>query len=171
MTTPQSPAPVSRRSQAKAEPLEPAVLESLVDAAVKLDRQIKDDTRRLRDLKAQLMVEASLHPADHGTTEGGGSSWTFTGRSGNIVRVIFPAPQLRSSFDPENKTHAKILAKFGDLLGKLFGKRVVYKPLDDFRARVEMELPPARAAKLIAACETESDPKVTFETAESLEAK
>lgn len=148
-------------------PLEPAVLESVVDAAIKLDRQIKDDTRRLKHLKAQLMLEASLRPADHTATENGGTSWTFRGTNGDLARVTFPAPQLRSSFDPENKTHAKILAKFGDVVARFFGKRVVYKPLDDFRARVETEFPPARAAKLIAACETESDPKVSFETAQT----
>ena len=147
-------------------PLEPAVLESLVDAAVKLDRQIKDDTRRLRDLKAQLMIEASLHPADHTATEGGGSSWTFTGRTGNIARVTFPASKLKERIDPSSKDGAKILKLVGRNWPRYFRRLILFSPLDDFRDRVETMLDYRDARKLINACETDSDPKVSFETAE-----
>jgi hypothetical protein len=145
----------------------PAALQSLVTQAVELDREIHDLTDRLKLLKGELITEACARPdAERPATDGGGWSWTAPGKDGCVARVIAPAAKLRSTLDPDTKAHAKILARFGDAAKRLFTKRVVMVPVTEFRAAVEQEFPPAQAAKLIETCETDSNPRVEFETAE-----
>lgn len=141
---------------------------TIVAEAVALDRELKDKTKRLKELKAYLVTEALSRPlAEHVATDGGGTSWIATGNDGCIARVTFPGPQLKSSIDPATKSGYKLLAKFGDAVRKLFDKHVVYKPVDDFRALVEQEFTPRQAEKLIAECESERAPSVSFETKEA----
>ena len=139
-------------------PLEPAVLESVVAAAIKLDRQIKDDTARLKALKGQLITEATLHPAAHTPTDGGGVSWIARANDGSLARVTFPADALKDKIDPDSKDGAKIVARFAKgaatavavarRIRRYFERRIVLLPREDFRALVEQDFPPAVAAKL-----------------------
>jgi len=154
------------------------VLESVVTCAIKLDRKIKEDERTLKFLKGQLITEASLHPTEHTATEGGGVSWTATANDGSIARVTFPADSLKDKIDPTTKDGAKLIARFtvnctnaARRLKKYFRREIVYKPLEDFRARVETDFIPSTAASLIKACEKDTEPKVSFETAKTPEAK
>jgi hypothetical protein len=141
---------------------------AIVTEAVALDREIRDLTRRLKELKAHLITEATARPlAEHVATDGGGSSWIANGADGCVARVTFPGPQLKSSIDPSTKTGEKLLTMFGDAVKSLFRKHVVYKPVDDFRTIVEQEFTPRQAEKLIAACESERAPSVSFETKDS----
>jgi hypothetical protein len=146
-------------------PLEPAVLEALVASAVALDRKVKEDTKRLNKLKGQLILEASLHPADQIATDGGGTSWTAKANNGELARVTFPADKLRDRIDPATPVGAKVLGLVGRTWQRFFRREIVFKPLDDFRDRVETAYPPKAAARLIKACETDSKPSVSFETA------
>jgi len=156
----------------KPSPLEPAVLESIIAEAIALDRQIKDDTKRLKSLKSQLIVEASFHADAHVPTDGGGSSWVVKANTGEIVRVTFPGHSLKDKIDPTTKEGSKLIARFVDgatnaarKLKRYFRRDIIYRPLDDFRARVEQDFPPKKAESLISACEKDSDPTVSFETA------
>ena len=159
-------------------PLEPAALESVVTAAVKLDRQIKADEKRLKELKGQLITEATLHTKEHTATDGGGVSWTATANDGSIARVTFPADSLKDKIDPTTKDGLKLVARFtkgatntARKLKKYFLRQIVLKPREDFRALVEQDFAPAVAASLIAACEKDTETKVSFETAKTPEGK
>jgi hypothetical protein len=144
-----------------------AATRALVAEAVSLDRQIAEWQQRLKDLKGDLIERACKRPeSDRIATEGGGWTWTAEGNDGCVCQVIMPGPKLRTTFDPKVKAHEKILARFGDAVKSLFTKRMVYDAVENFRAAVENDFPPAQAAKLIAACETQSEARVAFQTAD-----
>ena len=159
-------------------PLEPAVLESIVTSSIKLDSQIKADEKRLKELKGQLITEATLHKKEHTPTDGGGVSWTAKANDGSIARVTFPADSLKDKIDPTTQDGLKLVARFtkgasnaARKLKRYFTRQIILKPREDFRALVEQDFPPAIAEKLIAACEKDTDTKVSFETAKTPEAK
>ena len=144
-----------------------ATIKMLVAEAVRLDREIEGAKTRLKEIKAELINAAcKREDAERVATEGGGWSWTAQGADGAIARVTVPGPALRSTIDPATKVGAKILARFGDAVKRLFVKRVVYVPVPEFRALVEQEFAPAQASKLIESCEQDRQPSVSFETAE-----
>jgi len=152
-------------------PLEPAVIASIVDAAIKLDREIKDNTKRLNELKGQLITESTLHPEQHLATDGGGVSWIAKSSNGDLARVTFPADKLKDRIDPGTDAGAKLLAMVGRGWQRFFRREVVFKPLEDFRARVESAFDTKFAARLIKACESDSKPAVSFETATNQETR
>jgi hypothetical protein len=140
-------------------------LENLVTEAVSLDREIREQQARLKQLKGDLIGEACRQRLENLTpTDGDGWSWTCEGRDGCIARVTMPGRALKAAIDPATKAGEKLLARFGDAVKKLFTKHVVYKPVSEFRALVEQDWPPAQATKLIEACESERPPAVSFET-------
>lgn len=138
-------------------------LTTLVTEAVTLDRQIADLDERLKELKQQLVMEASSREEEHVRTDGGGASWTATGSDGCIARVTFPAPSLKSKIDGEGKAIEKIKTAAGRWFDRLFRPVVSYRPIDNFRAEVET-LMGREAKKVVKLVETESNPKVAFET-------
>lgn len=142
-----------------------AKLKSLVTQAVRLDRQIADLEEALKTAKAQLVAEAQSRTDEHTNTENGGTSWTATGTDGCIARVTFPAPTLKSKIDGEGKAIEKIRAAAGRLFDKLFRPSVTYRPVDNFRDEAETLLG-RDAGKLVRLCQSESSPKVAFETKE-----
>ena len=76
-------------------------IQNLVTEAVSLDREISEQTERLKALKAQL-VEAAREQEDELTpTDGGGLRWTAEGQDGCVARVNFPAPSLKSKIEGE----------------------------------------------------------------------
>lgn len=141
-------------------------LKSLVAEAVRLDRQKEEIDTRLKELKATLVAEAEGREEEHVDTDGGGRSWTATGTDGCIARVTFPAPSLKSKIDGEGKPIEKIRAAAGRVFDKLFRPAVTYRPVDGFRAEAE-KLLGRDAGKLIRLCESETNPKVAFETREA----
>lgn len=143
----------------------PAKLRSEVTRAVQLDRQIADLTDELKQLKASLLHEAGTRPEEHVATDGGGWTWTAEGSDGCIARVTAPAPSLKSKIDGEGKAIEKIRSAAGRFFDKLFKATLAYKPVDNFRTEAEALLD-RQAGKLIRLCETESSPKVAFETKE-----
>lgn len=140
-------------------------LAALVTEAVKLDRLISETEEQLKGIKAQLVVEATSRSEEHILTEGKGSSWVATGLDGCICRVTFPAPSLKSKVDGEGKPIEKIKAAAGKLFARLFSPSVVYRPVPNFRSEAESLLG-RDAKKLIKLVESESTPKVSFETKE-----
>lgn len=140
-------------------------LAALVTEAVKLDRLVTEKEEQLKELKAQLVVEATSRAEEHVLTEGKGSSWTATGTDGCICRVTFPAPSLKSKIDGEGKPIEKIRAAAGRFFDRLFRPAVTYKPTENFRSEADT-LMGREAKKLIKLVETESSPKVAFETKE-----
>jgi hypothetical protein len=146
--------------------------QAIVDEAVRLDRQITEKKKRLAELKADLITMAVKAPDDERlATEGGGWTWVLEGEDENVAVVTLPGPSLRTAIDPSTKIGAKILDRFGPARRHCFHRRVIYAPLEDFRARVEQEFPPAQAQKLIEACEKETEPRVSFETVDRTVAK
>lgn len=139
-------------------------LRTLIDRAVKLDRDIADQTTELKEIKAQLIVEATSRQEEQRSIEGSdGTKWTGTGNDGCLCRVTFPAPKLKSSVDPETKPGQKIIELAGTAKQTLFTPSVIYRPIEGFRDKAR-ELLGKGAEKLIKACETESNPRVEFET-------
>lgn len=139
-------------------------LQEMVAEAVEVDRQVAELTERLKRLKGDLVAEAQSRPEEHRSIEGSaGTKWTWSGSDGCICRVTFPAPKLRATVDPDSKPGRKIVDLAGTSKGVLFQSRVVYVPVPEFRDKA-VEILGGKAVRLIAACETESAPRVEFET-------
>ncbi|MDQ3622146.1 MAG: hypothetical protein M3463_06615 [Verrucomicrobiota bacterium] len=121
---------------------------------------------RLRALKAQLIEAARAHEDELTATNGGGLRWTAEGNDGCIARVNFPAPSLKSKIEGEGKPIEKIKRLAGNLFSRLFIPTISFKPVENFRDEAKALLAKGEAIKLIKLCQTESAPRVSFETAE-----
>jgi hypothetical protein len=141
-------------------------LRQLVAEAVSLDREIARQQDRLKDLKARLVVEARSRLEEAAETGGGGKAITFPGLEGDIARVSIPGPALKARIDSEGKPFEKIKAVAGKYFQALFVPSVAYVPIEGFRAEAAELLGPS-APRLVKLCETESRPRVCFETKET----
>ena len=144
-------------------------LQNLVDDAVALQREIAAKTEALKGLKALLVEEAEKHPEDQVATERGGRRWTAEGTDGCIARVSFPAPGLMPELEANGGEAEKCHAIAGEQFRKLFTTVKSYQLVDDFRVQAMALLPAAKAEALIGVLETESSPRVSFETAKRAE--
>ena len=140
-------------------------LQSLITRAVALDRDIQRQFDELKDIKQQLITVAGMREEEHTETEGGGRSWQASGDDGCIARVHFPAPSLKSKIDGEGKGIAKIKEVAGRFFDSLFRPAITYRPVEQFRNIAEINLG-KDAKKLVKLCESESSPRVSFETKE-----
>lgn len=140
-----------------------AKLAQLVTRSVALDRQIQDLTEQLKECKEQLTAEAVSRRDEHVNTENGGSSWTATAPDGSIARVTFPAPSLKAKVDAEAKGFDKVKAAAGKAFDALFKPSVTWRLVAGFRDEAARLLG-KDAGKLIRLCQSESSPKVAFET-------
>lgn len=138
-------------------------LQQLVTEAVLLDRDIREQEARLKELKTALATEAESRPDELKPTENGGKSLSFTGLDGCICCVAFPAPTLKSKIDGEGKCIEKVKAAAGRVFDRLFRPSVTYRPVDNFRDEAAALLG-KDAGKLIKLCQTESAARVSFET-------
>lgn len=141
-----------------------AKLKAKVAEAVVLDRQRAEIDRRLKEIKAMLIQEAEGRIDESVPTANGGQSIRFDGADGCIATVSFPARTLKANIAGEGKTFDKIKAIVGSAMNRLFTPAVAYKPIQDFRAEAERILGRA-GGRLIKLCESESSPRVNFETA------
>jgi hypothetical protein len=141
-------------------------LQNLVTEAVSLDREISEQTERLKEIKA-LLVEAARDSEDELVpSERGGLRWTAEGNDGCIARVNFPAPSLKSKIDGEGKAIEKIKQLAGAVFSRLFIPTITFKPVENFRDEARALLAKTEANKLIKLCQSESAPRVSFETSE-----
>jgi hypothetical protein len=139
-------------------------LRALISRAVALDRQIAELHDALAEAKAALLAEARSRAEEHEpVAEGGGTKWCAQGLDGSLCRVVFPAPKLRAQVNPATSAGQRILGLCGQARAALFTTDVIYRPVEDFRERARQLLGRA-AARLIRACETESAPRIEFET-------
>ena len=99
-------------------------------------------------------------------TDGGSLRWTAEGNGGCIARVNFPAPSLKSKIEGEGKAIEKIKQLAGAVFCRLFIPTIRFKPVEDFRDEAKTLLAKAEANKLIKLCQTDSAPRVSFETTE-----
>lgn len=161
--------------------MKPHQLSALVAEAVSLDRQIAEDEKRLKELKALLIQEAeSLPVTKDNTTEAGGSSHTFEGNDGCIARIVFPGDKLKGEIDLTTKDGAKMLdiVRFHEevrmkvdadiYFDQLFQAKLVYVPRESFRETVKKLFPPVDGQRIIKLCTGKSTPQVHFETKEAV---
>ncbi len=141
-------------------------LQNLVTEAVSLNREIAEQMERLKALKAMLVEAARERTHEHSPTEGGGQRWTAEGTDGCIARVNFPAPTMKSKIEGEGKAIEKIKEIAGKAFARLFQPTISYKPIENFREETKALLEKTDAGKLIKLCQTESAPRVSFETTE-----
>lgn len=141
-------------------------LQNLVTEAVSLEREISEQTDRLKEIKALLVETARERADEHTPTDGGGQRWTAEGSDGCIARVNFPAPTVKSKIEGEGKAIEKIKQLAGTAFTRLFIPTISYKPVENFREETKALLAKTEAGKLIKLCQTESAPRVSFETAE-----
>lgn len=139
---------------------------SLVNEAIRLDREIQERTEQLKQIKEDLIAEAEKRP-DRMATDGGGWSVTFDGTDGSIARVTKPGPKLKSTVDAESKAGAALKEKVGKLWAQLFQPVVKYRPVDGFRDLVDTLIGGAKARSILSAVTTESAPSVAFEVKEN----
>ncbi len=139
-------------------------LKTLVAEAVVLDRQKAEIETRLKKIKATLIHEATEREEDQVPTDGGGTSIRFAGADGCIATVSFPARTLKSSILVSSKPFEKIMELVETkAFERLFVHVGAYRPIDGFRQEAEVILG-KDAKRLIKLCETESSPRVSFET-------
>ena len=142
-----------------------SALQLLVAEAIALDREVKEKADALKELKEQLVIEAQSRADEHVPTDGGGSTVTFRALNGEAARVCFPGPELKGKIDGEGKAIEKIRTLAGRAFDQLFRPALSYRPIDGFREAATLALEKPAAKKLIDACEKDSSPKVSFETA------
>jgi hypothetical protein len=138
-------------------------LQSLVDNAVALHREIARKTEQLKAIKADLVKEARRHPKALVATENGGKRWTTKGSDGCIARVNFPAAALLSEIKAQSDLAKQLHDIAGDKFDRLFTTVTSYQPAEDFRSEAVAILPESKAEALVALCENESAPRVSFE--------
>ena len=143
-----------------------AKLHALVTEAVANDRQMHDLAERQKEIKKLLVEEAEARAEEHEPGDGGGTRWTASAEDGSVARVSFPAETLKGKIDGEGKAIEKIRTLAGTAFTRLFLPSVSYKPAPNFRDEARTLLPKVEAGKLIKLCQTESAPRVSFETAE-----
>src|SRR4029453_6127452 len=141
-------------------------LKNLVTEAVTLDREINEKAERLKAIKAKLAETAGVNDPEPLRTEGGGTRWTVEGHDRCVARVNFPAPSLKAKIDGEGKAIEKIKRLAGALFSKLFVPTISFKPVSDFREETTALLAKADATKLIKLCQSDTTPRVSFETAD-----
>ena len=141
-----------------------SILANLVTHAVSLDREIAEKSQLLKKLKADLVLEASIRKAEHQSTDSGGASWIAEGADGCVARIAFPAPSLKASIQSDGHALQKVKAAAGALFNRLFIPTITYKPVTQFREEAE-NLLGRDARKLIKLCQSDSAPRVSFETA------
>ena len=150
-------------------PMTTEKLQKLVDHAVALHREIATKTEALKALKADLIHEAEEHPEAHIENDRGGKRWTAQGSDGCVARVSFPAPGLVSEMEGKGELAQQCHEIAGEQFRNLFATVKSYQLVEDFRAQAASFLPAAKANALIAVLETESSPRVSFETAKRAE--
>jgi hypothetical protein len=141
-----------------------AQLKQLVEQGIAAEKEFTAAKERLGAIKKRLIAVAEGRKEDHLPTPGGGSSWLAVADDGSAARVTFPARSLKAKIDPSSKTGKKLMERFGCLVKELFEKRMVFVPVENFRALVRKSFRTDHAESLIKACETESEPTVSFET-------
>lgn len=137
---------------------------ALVDAAVTLDRQIRELEAALKDLKRDLVAVAAGRRAELRDIPDGGQSLDLVGDSGAVARVIFPKERLAASLDLAGPAGTKLRATAGPEYCSLFVCTSIVRPIENFRARAAALLGPERAEKVIALVTSRSAPRVLFET-------
>jgi hypothetical protein len=138
-----------------------AELKAAIAEAVRLDRELAAKGERLKGLKAALVREAARRKGQHVETGNGGRAWRGEGQDGCVCNVVFPAPLLTSGVPAAAVEKVRALA--GQAFGALFVEVLTFKPAADFRTAARAYLG-RKAARLIAACESEAAPRVSFET-------
>jgi hypothetical protein len=141
-------------------------LKNLVTEAVTLDREINEKAERLKAIKAKLVETARVNDHELLPTEGGGTRWTVEGHDGCVARVNFSAPSLKAKIDGEGKAIEKIKKLAGAAFIKLFVPTISFKPVANFRNEASALLEKADANKLIKLCQSDTTPRVSFETAD-----
>jgi len=144
-------------------------LREMVRAAVLLDREIAASTELLKAMKKDLVREAETRRDECTPTDGGGLAWTVEGNDGCVARVNFPAPSLKASVDAEKPAGAKLMEMVGSRKDDLFTPVLRWEPVGNFRERVAELFDGSVARRIIRACETESAPRVSFETKDGQE--
>ena len=135
--------------------MKPEKIQLLVAEAIALDRKIAELDCELKLMKAVLIEVAESRPEEYTETgdgrgtEGGGHAWIAEDAVGNIARVNFPAPALKSKVDGTGKTIEKIREVAGKWFPDLFDQAPAYKPKPEFRSFAEKLLDRATARKLI----------------------
>ena len=138
-------------------------LKTIVEEAVTLDRRIAEDTERLKELKRQLVLEATSRSEEQQIIPDGGKSIAFADDDGCVVRVTFPKPMLKAAINGEGRTIEKIRGAAGSVFNRLFLQAPKYRLADNFREEA-VSLLGKEARQLIKLCTTNSPARVSFET-------
>lgn len=139
-----------------------ARLQTIVAEAVAIDREIRTREVRLRELKTLIVEEARRRGEAASPTEHGGSSIVLEGE-GDVARVTFPAPAIKSRIDEESRDFPAIRQTAGKHFDQLFTPSGQFHPVPEFRALAEA-LCGRAAGKLIKLCSRASAATVAFET-------
>jgi hypothetical protein len=144
-----------------------AKLTAKVTEAVLLDREIAEKTERLKELKAQLIVEAQGSSVEKTETDGGGWSAEFTADDGSIARVTQPGQKLKASVDAESDTWNKLRELKVPGIINLFNPAVKYVTMPLFREELAAKFEKPVQTKILKLMTVKSAATVNFETKEA----
>ncbi|MDD3885377.1 MAG: hypothetical protein PHI35_00715 [Victivallaceae bacterium] len=142
----------------------PAEISALVAAGIFHERVLKAAEKNLNAIKRELIEAAQDRPDDLLPTEGGGHSLTFEADDGSAACVMFPARTLKAAINPETKDGAKIMDTLRESKDDLFTPVLLYAPVEKFRDKVRELFNKRVADSIIKKCESDSSPRVAFET-------
>lgn len=123
--------------------MKPQTIEALVDEGRALKARIAADGDRLKEISVELV------------TLGSG---TYEGSNGSKATVVVPSPSLK----PTSEAVEKYREELGPVFKKLFDAVTTYKPVKAFREVAGALLTPAKARKIVEACEVPGTPYVKF---------
>ena len=134
----------------------------LVDAALREKLAVAEHEKKFKAIKAKLAALGVGWRDEWEPTPGGGSSWIAQG-TGFIARITYPADKLKEAIDASSKAFIPIRKMAGDAFKHLFEAANFYKPVAKFREKAVEILGREKGGKLIKLCESDNEPKVSFE--------
>lgn len=137
-------------------------IKRLVDAALREKLAIAGHEKKFKAIKAKLAVLGVQYKDEWEPTTGGGNSWLAQGTD-LIARVTYPADKLKDAIDASSKAFIAIRTAAGDAFKHLFEAANFFKPVAKFREKAVEILGSEKGGKLIKLCESDNEPKVSFE--------
>jgi hypothetical protein len=138
-------------------------IQNLVQRGYALHCQFTRLGMELAAIKDQLKIKAAARPTERiplSDTRNEGEQWIAKGPDCEC-RIVFPAPNIKTGFDPLEPDFKKIKQLAGEHFHSLFERVVSYQPVDKktFCDDVSTLLVNSDAAQLLRLCTSPSEPE------------
>lgn len=140
----------------------PTQIRDLTFEGFQLELEARKIEARLKEIKKALITEAASRPQEHQPLkDSDGTAWK-TEAAGCVASVVFPTDKLKAEISSTSTAWKKVLTHLdGTEPSALFDRIDAWAPKPNFRALLD-HLNPGRAAKVLKAITTASEPKVLW---------